>query len=367
MKSFQNNGEISNTGLFVLMFLYIMGSIYTLPIGFDAGHDSWLSPVLGTFAGIGLNAVYAYLCRQYPHKSIIEIAHMLLGSWLGKTIGLMYVWYGLTLESYVLRNFTDFTNTALLPRTPTIVVGTVLIGIVAWTAWCGIEVICRCAFFLLPFALLSWVLATLLLVPNMEVENILPIMESGWTPVLEGAGQIATIQFGETMLFAMLIPFLNRTAPVIKTVTTAIAVSGVLIMITFLTDIFVLGEITSQQVFPSYTAVMYISIGDFFERIEPLFFVIWIFEEFLKLTVIHLTTALALSQTLGSRNYRFFLIPLSLLIIQLSLFIHPNQLDLIAFIKEIWMYYSIPFIILVPFSLLTAFLFKRIKSKKATA
>ena len=51
-----------------------------------------------------------------------------------------------------------------------------------------------------------------LLIPDMEPANMLPILDNGWPSVLWGAGQIATVPLGETIVFAMLIPYVNRTS-----------------------------------------------------------------------------------------------------------------------------------------------------------
>ncbi|WP_162463225.1 GerAB/ArcD/ProY family transporter [Paenibacillus psychroresistens] len=359
MDIFAQNDRISNMELWTLMFVYMMGSLLTLPIGYAAGHDSWISAIIGTIAALGINWIYVLLCHKYPRKSLVEIAQILLGPWIGKMVGILYTWYSFYLGAYTLLNFTDITGAVLLPRTPTVIVGITMIILVTWTASKGIEVISRCALILFLFVVISTVLGSILLVPDMEPKNILPVLESGWNPILKGAGQIATIPLGETIVFGMLIPYVNQMAFVKKTVITVIGVTGLLLLLTFFVNIFVLGEIASKQLFPSYTSVMYIAVGDFFERIEPLVFTVWIFNGFTKLTICLLVSALALSQTIGSRDYRFYLIPLGLLLLELSLILHPNQLDLIAYIKDIWPLFSLPFLIFVPLILLIISFLKR--------
>ncbi|RED59289.1 GerAB/ArcD/ProY family transporter [Cohnella lupini] len=359
MINFGQNDRISNMELWTLMFVYVLGSLLTLPVGYAAGHDSWISAIIGTIAGIGINWIYAFLCAKYPQKSLVEIAHLLMGTWIGKAVGIMYFWYSFYLGAYVLRSFTDMTGAVLLPKTPTIIVGAIMIAVVAWTAFKGIEVISRCSLILFLFVVISTLMGSFLLIPDMELNNLFPILESGWSPILKGAGQIASVPLGETIVFAMLIPYVNRTAAVKKTVVSVIGVAGAMLVFTHFVNIFVLGEIASKQLFPSYTSVMYIAVADFFERIEPLVFTVWVFNEFTKLSVCLLVSALALSQTIGSRNFRFYLVPIGLLMLLLSLFLHPDQLNLMSFLKNVWPLYSIPFIIVIPLTLLALSMLKR--------
>lgn len=359
MKSYGYNNRISNLELFALMFVFVIGSVLTLPVGYEAGHDAWISVLIGTLAGLAINGLYVFLCHRYPHKSLVEIAHFLLGSWIGKLVGLLYAWYGFYLGGYVLRNFTDMTAAVLLPRTPIVVLGIVMIALTVWTAAKGIEVLSRCSLIILAFIFFATFIGSVLLIPDMEPANMLPILDNGWRFVLQGAGEIATVPLGETIVFAMLIPYLNRTSTVRRTVFGAIGVCGGLLLVTCVVNILVLGEIVSEQLFPSYTSFMYIAVGDFFERIEPLVFTVWIFNEFVKLSVCLLSTSLAIAQTIRSSDYRIYVLPVGLLILLLSTFLHPNQLDLVEYVKNIWPWYSIPFLIIVPLLLLVVSLFRK--------
>lgn len=157
----------------------------------------------------------------------------------------------------------------------------------------------------------------------------------------------------------MIIPFVNCADKVKKTVLCVIGTSGVLLIAVHFLNILVLGELTSKQIFPSYTAAMYISVGDFFERIEPIVFTVWVFGEFMKLTVCLFAASLALAQTVGSRNYQIYIVPLGLALFELSLFLHPNQLDVIEFQMNVWPWLSLPFQLVIPLVLLLCSQIKR--------
>jgi spore germination protein KB len=359
MKSYGSNNLISNTELWTLMFVFMVASSMSLPIGYTTGHDSWISAVIGSLAGLCIAWIYATLCRKFPQKSVVHIAQTLLGTWMGKAIGLLYAGYGFQLGAYVLRNFEDLTATVLLPRTPSVVISLIMISISAWAAYQGIEVICRCALLLMLFVVLQSIIFTVLSIPDMKPGNLFPVLESGWRSVFDGAVQIAAFPLGETVLFVMIIPFVDSAQRVKKTVVSVIGMAGILLIAAHFINILVLGDLASKQIFPSYTSSMYISVGDFFERIEPIVFTVWVFGEFTKLTVCLFAASLALAQTLGSRDYRIYIVPLGLAILELSLFLHPNQLDVIEFQKHIWPWLSVPFQLGIPLFLLLYSIIKR--------
>ncbi len=334
------------------MFVFIIASSMSLPIGYTSGHDSWISAILGGLAGLCIAWIYVKLCSAFPQKSIIHIAQTLLGTWAGKVVGILYTWYAFELGSYVLRNFEDLTVTVLLPRTPVAVISLIMIAVASWAAYQGIEVICRCALILVVIVIVQITLFTVLVIPEMDPGNLLPIFETSWRTVFDGAAQIATFPLGETVLFVMIIPFINRIGKTKKTVLTVVGAAGFVLMNTHFINILVLGELSNKQVFPSYTTAMYISVGDFFERIEPLVFIIWMYGEFMKLTVCLFAASLALAQTIGSRNYRVFILPLGLALVELSMFLHPSQLDVIEFQKHVWPWLSMPFQWAIPLLLL---------------
>lgn len=359
MKSSGLNVLISNTELWALMFVFMVASSMSLPIGYTTGHDSWISAVIGSIAGLCIAWVYATLCRKFPQKSVIGIAQTLLGTWIGKAIGILYTGYGFQLGAYVLRNFEDLTGTVLLPRTPSVVISLIMISIAAWAAYRGIEVICRCALILIIVVILQSVIFVVLLISDMKPGNLFPVLETGWLPVFDGAAQIAAFPLGESVLFVMIIPFVNCADKVKKTVLSVIGTSGVWLIASHFVNILVMGELASKQIFPSYMSAMYISVGDFFERIEPIVFTVWVFGEFMKLTVCLLAASLALAQTVGSRNYQIYIVPLGLALFELSLFLHPNQLDVIQFQQHIWPWLSVPFQLVIPLVLLLCSQIKR--------
>lgn len=345
--------RISSVELWAAMFMFMVGSTIVLPMGAVAGRDSWISLVLATAGGAGIGWIYAYLCQSHPGKSIVEIGELLLGKWTGRSIGLLYAWYGFHLGTLVLRNFEELTLTVALPRTPVVAVSVPLIAIVLWAAYQGMEVIARCSQAVVGFIVFTIAISFILLLSDLDSRNLLPILDKGWPPVLEGAVQMTTFPFGETVLFAMVLSGLNKVKQTKRTVLWAIAAGGLLLLAAIVRNILVFDGLASKLLFPSYSALAYISVADFIERIEPLTFLVFVFGGFIKISVCLYVSALSLAQTLRTEEHRTYLFPLAVLMIEFSRLVYDNQAEMILFATDVWPWYSVPFQIFIPLTLLT--------------
>ncbi|MFP3472446.1 GerAB/ArcD/ProY family transporter, partial [Micrococcus sp. SIMBA_144] len=74
------------------------------------------------------------------------------------------------------------------------------------------------------------------------IENLLPVLEDGWSPVLNTAFPLVlTFPFGEMVVFTMFLPFLYEKSEGQKTGMYAILLSGTILTITVIFQIGVMG------------------------------------------------------------------------------------------------------------------------------
>ncbi|MBD2870282.1 GerAB/ArcD/ProY family transporter [Paenibacillus arenilitoris] len=361
----RGNEQIPSTGLAAVMFMFIVGSSLTVPLAAVAGHDAWISILLAIAVSCGIVWVYTTLCQLFPGRSLVEIGSDLFGAWTGRILGLCYAWYSFHLGVLVLRAFTEFIMMVALPKTPPLTVSAAMMAIVLWVTYSGVETVCRCSLAILAFVLLEGIVSMILMGGNFEAGNLLPIIDRGWSPIVQGMTELVGFPFGETILFAMIIPHLNKVGQAKRTVIWTLIAAGSLLLLVNLRNTLVLGELSSRLIYPSYTAYQYISIADFIERVEPIVIVTWVTGVFIKLSVCLYVAANSLSTALAGSRFRTYLVPLTLLMIEFSRLIYRNNTELIQFATNVWQWYSVPFQILVPVLLLLAALF--VKRKRNTA
>ncbi|HHY06484.1 MAG TPA: GerAB/ArcD/ProY family transporter, partial [Clostridia bacterium] len=101
-------GRISSIQLVMLIIGYIFGTSLILNPGRMAGHDAWLTVLAGLTEGLIFVFIITALGTRFKGKNLIEINDLIFGSYLGKVVSLVYLWYFLHLASMVLRSYGDF-------------------------------------------------------------------------------------------------------------------------------------------------------------------------------------------------------------------------------------------------------------------
>ncbi|MBL0389497.1 endospore germination permease [Tumebacillus sp. ITR2] len=360
--------RISSSEIFSLLVMFCIGSTLILPKGSIAGHDSWLSVLFAIPVGLLVAQLYAALSQSHPGLSLVEIGQQAFGVWVGRFLGLLYVWYSFHLGTIALKSMEEITRTVLLPQTPALVIDMGMMLLCVWVVKEGIEVLSRCSIMILGAVILFLLGSLLLLGKDMDINNLKPVADVGWKKITEGTTKISIFPFGESVLLLMIYPFLNQKRESKKTAFWAILTAGVLLLVDDLRNILVFGDLMKNIQYPSYSAISYISISDFLERIETFGILVWVFGSFVKVSACLYVSALALAQTIGSRDvgkaYRFLTIPLAILLVEMTQFLYRSHAELTHFATKVWPWYSVPFCVLIPFLLYVVLKIKQ-RTKKA--
>ncbi|MGG1661072.1 GerAB/ArcD/ProY family transporter [Brevibacillus sp. NRS-1366] len=282
----------------------------------QASNDLWLSPIWASLIGFLSVYIVHRLHERFPQKTIIEQSELILGKTIGKLIGFFYFWFLLQINGYIVREYADFIAIFLV-NTPLSVISAVLVLVCALAVGGGIEVVVRSAQFFFPFFLIPLLLMIVLVFPDMEPQNIFPILGNGVWPSLKGS---ITPQgwFSEVFLISYLLPFLvdknkGRRAGMITVGLVMITMIVVNLVIYFL-----MGDATSRILFPVMDTARYVSIADFFENLESGVMAIWVIGAFVKVSLFYYATVLGAAQSLNLSSYRPLVIPVGFLTVLFS-------------------------------------------------
>lgn len=185
-----NKTEISAFQLvFLLIHVQIGVGIINLPfdIFIVANSDAWISILL---SGIFIQLIilgYSFLIKRFPNHTIYDIHLTVLGKWLGSLLIVVYILFYIMSGSLVLANFVYYIKTWLMPKTPS----SVLIGLMCLAGIYiikeNIQIIARflvlCSVFLIGF-----IVAAIYSFKYSDITFIMPIGESGITPIMKGIG-----------------------------------------------------------------------------------------------------------------------------------------------------------------------------------
>ncbi|MCT4562840.1 MAG: endospore germination permease [Maledivibacter sp.] len=362
-----NKELISDIQGICLIILFISGSTLALPTGIAAGRDLWLAILLALVLAIPLYLIYSRLLSLYHGKDIFGILEAVFGKFFGKAVGLIFVVYAFHLGTLVLRDQGDYLVAISLPETPIIIPTIIVVILCTLVVKAGIEVLGRWSKL---FVILNAPIPTimiLMLIPQMDICNIMPILYKGTKPFLKGTLQALSFPFGDVVVFLMVFFALKSKKSSYNVFIKGLLWGGFLIIGVSLAEILVLGEdLYAATYFPNHSAASKVSIGDLLQRLEVIVIVATLTSFFVKISICLLAVCNGISKILGCREYRFIVAPIALLMCNFSYFIHDNIIMKTKWVDSIGIYYFLPLQVGIPILILIAAEIKQRRIKNNT-
>lgn len=332
-----------------VMILFIIGTSIIYVAGIDAKKDIWMAIILSLLLSLPMALIYARILSIFRDKDFFHICEICFGKIIGKGIIILYIWFFFHTGVLVIMNLNLFINTVSLANTPKIVTTICIIALCAWVVREGIEVLGRWSnFFKISF--IGLIIGTIVfLFPEMDINNIRPVLNEGIKPVLSGAFATFAFPFTQIAIFTIIFTNLETKKSSYRIFIRGLLIGGVLILAISVMNILALGVNQASDVYyPSHKSTTRISIGNAIHSVEIIITAGFIIGAFVKGSIYLLATCKGITKVLGYQDYRFIVIPVSLLMVNLSYFVFEGLIDYFEWILEVWTYYSIPFQIFLP-------------------
>ncbi len=353
-------GRISSSQLIYLVVGFTIGSTVVYLPGLAAGRAAWLAIGVGAVEGLALVAIYTVLASRFERSNLVEISEQVLGPVLGGLASLLFLWFCYHLGTLVLQNFTDSVSALILPETPALAVKTLVIVVCGYAAQAGIEVIARSVQVVVVVYVATIVILFALSFSVFRVEYLLPLLDVPMGKFLWAAHQVATFPLGETVLFLMIVPFVNTQSQTrsawVKGLLTALS----LLVLSALRSTLSLGDGMSVYAFPGFQSVRLINIGKFLTRIEIIVIIEALSMIFAKLALLYYGVVLGLAQVFRLQSYKTLITPVGGLIILLSEVDMRNYTAIVSFGNDVYPLYSLIFELGIPLLLLIIAVIRRL-------
>lgn len=334
--------------IFVITF-YLIGETSTYILGFEARQDFWLAIIFSILFALIMVFIYARLYYLFPEKDLFDITTTVFGRIIGKAIILLFVWYTFEYVSQILTYLSGYINIVTFPDLPKLAPATCGIILCIWIAKAGIQVIGRYTELFLPFIIVLIFTTAILLIPQMNMDNLYPILYNNMKPVLQGSFIAFVYPFGEIVIFAMLFSTFETKKSPYKIFALALFISGIMMIITSLTNVLVLGVNASTGIyFPSYSSVARMDVGDFLQRMEVISSTVFILGATIKAGILLLVTSKGISKIFECEDYRFVVSSIALLAINLFYLAFDSNIDAYEFYFEIYSYFITLFQVILP-------------------
>ncbi|MCZ8514016.1 endospore germination permease [Paenibacillus filicis] len=360
--------KISVRQFTVLVMFYTIGStILIIPAGLaaDAKQDAWIAAIAGVGLGLLLVLLYNRIGNLFPDMTLVQYHERLLGKWAGKALSLLYIFFSFIGAATLLFYMGNFITTQVMPDTPIQFVNMLFALIVVMGLRLGIETLARAAEIFFPWFILLFLVMVILIVPQIHVQNIQPVFETGIKPLFKAALSLAGTASLTYIVFFMIFPSrVSKPEKAAKAFIIATLLGGIVIIVITLLTILVLGsDATSRHAFPSYVLARKISLGNFVERIESIMAGMWFFSIYFKTTLYFYACVVGLAHMLKLKDYRPLTLPMGMILVVYSLVVYPNAVYMAQWDSTVFIPYVLSFGLLIPLFLWGTALFRRKKIK----
>lgn len=333
-----------------LILLFVLGSNVILGAGNGAKNDAWISILLSLVCSIPLVLMYARLLSLFKDKNLFQINKIILGKVFGKIVNIIYVLFFSHIGALVLRNFGEFIITIALDETPLMVIIMVFVLVCLAGAAHGTKILGRWSELNVKLVLIFILLAFLLLIPLIDLNNLTPILYNGFKPVLKASFTTFTFPFGETIVFLGVLSIMQSRKSSYKIFLRGVIYGGIIILLLTTLGITVLGvnEFT-ESYFPMHVTAARIDIGDFLQRMEVIIIIPFLMAGFVKTVICIISIKNGLKEVFNKSNISDYLILIGFFVLILSNIIFDNIQQMIEWGEKSWASYAIIFEFFIPF------------------
>ena len=327
-----------------------------------AGRDMWLSPLWASFSGFAVVLTAWLLNRMYPNDTLIEHSVRILGKIPGKALGMLYIFFYWHATGLLIKEYGEFVTGTFLLHTPIQVIMGSMLVICAFAVRGGIEVLGRCAQIMVPVVVLLYILIIFLLIPDLNSDNLFPMLEHGWMPSLKGS-IIPQSWYSELIAISFLLPVLADRDKALRWGIISVLFIAFTLFLTNITTLMLFGQLTGRLVYPVMAAARYIQLADFLEHLEAIVMAIWVFGTFIKISMFYYMLVQSTARVLGLSDYRPIVLPLGLLVLLSGIWAASNLQELVHVLSTSIVFELLFMQLGIPVLLLLIAIFRRKKGR----
>jgi len=361
--------RISLSQLFTLTVFFQIGTTIIFGFGASTGKDAWIATIISIILGTAAIGLYLTLSYLNPGLTLVEWFPEQFGKWIGTPIAWLYPLLFLYEAGRVLNDVKYLSTSLILEGTPYWSVIVLFLLAVTYIQLCGIEVLGRVGEIFLPYFLFMIVIIIILLLVGdlLKGENLQPVLQNGWQPILKSSFPLGASQgFAQTLEFAMIWTLVHSNYKnIVKTTCYATIFSGFIILVTVLMMIMGLGEsYFKMEIFPMFSLVSKVDVGEVIKNLNVFAVLLFVISAIFKISL-HIYFAIRGIQLLtGMKKSRKLIFFIFILSIYLGYSISNNIQEHLQVAFEIFPYNLwLVLLWIVPFLLLFVTLIRKLMAK----
>ncbi|MBM7855680.1 spore germination protein KB [Desulfohalotomaculum tongense] len=278
------------------------------------GPGGWLVVVaVGLYSVIQI-LFLALVCRRFPNVNFIDLTKKVLGGFTGTIIAVLLIIYFTLLASLVARGVANAGNTTVYTSTPPLVLMGVMVLISVYAVYHGLEVLARVNLILFVIKMLIFFPVMLVILPQVDWGNLLPLWERGTISWVEGLLNIQS-SFAGFIIFAFAYPHLqNPKGGVLAGIYALVSVTIVYTIVTVLAILVFSSEEVARMNWPVIFLIRVVAVP-----VDAPYMAFWVASAFSVISSSIFMACYTLEKLFKLRDYRYFLPPLAVIVIAVAL------------------------------------------------
>lgn len=347
------NKKISTQQFAFLLFFLLQGSTLVYIPEASAGKDAWIANILASLFGLYILFAFLDIQSKFPGLSVLKVSELALGKVAGKSLNLLFV--GLIFMTGIRYFYNQVVLLGIIYLgIPDILFQSVLILAAVYCVYKGIMNIARIAelfmWVITFFIILSFIMAYNLLNPI----NLTPVL-SDIKPVLAGAFYGLAWPYAELSLLVVFLPFVTDLGENKRLIYYWYFFAAIILLIKTLQGIAILGpEVNQAARVPIYDVHRMISMAEFLQRVELLFFFMVFIAAFIAGLIAYKSLLLGLKEVFSLKQSRPLILPVGLLFISLTTCMFSSDIEYLQEVELNLPFLTVPFSLLYPTIILLA-------------
>ena len=263
--------------LCILLIVVLSHIILTFPktIIESQGTGSLLNIIYLTILGFIFLTIFLKLYKNFKNKDILDISDFLGGKILKFVLGIIFIVYLLFIASLLVRNTSESFRTMYLQNTPIpYLIFALLVG-ASYVNKLGSSATIKANLIIVPGIFIVLLIMFFASVNNFSIGRLFPIMGYGANNIFVN-GLSNLYMFGGTVFFLFIMPMLQKPEQFGKIAYSATAIYGIAVFVAILALLLMFPTaISSGSNIPLYMQIREITLGNFIQRTDAFFVIIW--------------------------------------------------------------------------------------------
>lgn len=322
--------NISLTQLAAVVFNFHIGSTIVIGLGLKAKEDAWIALLIALGLGIIITMFFIFMIALAPGKNLFEMFEYCFNRPIAKGLSIVYAVYFFYYGCRIIRDFGELIASTVLPLTPIEVSTIILVLVMGYILYMGLEVLARTAEIFTPYAFVFIMLLFIFLYAggNLDFSNIRPVLAGGFKPIWIAIFPYEIVRpYGQLLVLTYIVSSVSNAKYSKRIIIYSVLISSLLLLLSTLMIILSLGhDIGLRSNFPLLSAARLVSIGNFLQRIDAIVVFCMMLGTLVK-SCIYIYGGLKALEYVFNQTFRYFAIPMVCIVGVFTTLIARNYTD----------------------------------------